>query len=153
MKSALLELLVTSRSTSGMKTTICNEGSDAGHRASLQHLLVVDTILCIAGGIGAADVLGFVQDYSNKGSGDTREGSESLEKLKREIMRKAKRSILAWSAREMALIECVKENFLASDVIGELDDVRMGGRLIWMEENLKEIPGGIRRKFRWEKWI
>ncbi|OBT63032.1 hypothetical protein VE03_08166 [Pseudogymnoascus sp. 23342-1-I1] len=61
----------------------------------------------VKGGIGITNILGFVQEYSN---GNLRSGA-TLGQSQR-IMKKAKRFILAWSAREMALIEHVKQNFL-----------------------------------------
>lgn len=65
-------------------------------------MLIANAILCIVGGIGITNVLGFIQEYSNRGFGDRREGNESLERSKRGIMRKVKRFILVWSARDGA---------------------------------------------------
>ena len=98
MTSALRKLLLTSRSNAGMKTSIYSGGLGAGHRETVQLSLVADTILCIVGRIGFTNALGFIQEYSNGNFGNGREGSESLERLKSEIVRKAKCFILAWSA-------------------------------------------------------
>ena len=89
-----------------MELSELTEGPYAGDRATLHPLFAADTILCIAGGIGITHVLGFVQEYASanfQGVGGENQGQS------RNIM-KAKRFILAWSAREMALIEHVKQN-------------------------------------------
>ncbi|TEY33869.1 hypothetical protein BOTCAL_0661g00040 [Botryotinia calthae] len=125
MISTPQKLLLTSRSNAGMKTSIYSEGPYVGHRATLQLLLIADTILCIAGGIGITNALGFIQEYVHGNFGNGRGGSESLERLKSRVMRKAKCFILAWSAREIALIEHVKEKFLVSNFNGVLDDVEL----------------------------
>jgi hypothetical protein len=65
-------------------------------------------VLCLVGGLGITHALGFVQDYA---SGKSAEG-EALGKS-RSVMKRAKRFILAWSAKELAFIDHVKQNFLA----------------------------------------
>lgn len=107
MTSTLQRRLLSSPSRSSLETSVYTEGPYAGHRATLQPLFIADTVLCIVGGIGITNILGFVQEYSNANL----RGAERSGKSQR-IMKKAKRFILAWSAREMALIEHVKNNFL-----------------------------------------
>ncbi|KAI8627995.1 ferric reductase like transmembrane component [Xylariaceae sp. FL1651] len=92
---------------SSMGVAVYNEGPYAGHRTTLQPFQLADTVLCLIGGIGITHALGFIQEFVNSSSRRDEEiGSKS------KIMRKAKRLILAWSAREMALIEYVRQNFL-----------------------------------------
>lgn len=110
MTSALHRRLLSSPSRSSMEISIYTEGPYAGHRATLQPLLLADTVLCIVGGIGITNALGFVQEYISRNI----QRGESLDKS-RGVMTKAKRFILAWSAREMPLIEHVKQNFLAQE--------------------------------------
>lgn len=107
MTSKLQRRLFSSSSRSSMEISVYTEGPYAGHRATLQPLLVADTVLCLVGGIGITNALGFVQEYTSANL----EGGEIAEKS-RGIMKKTKRFILAWSAKEMALIEYVKQNFL-----------------------------------------
>jgi predicted ferric reductase len=107
MTSTLHHRLLSSPSRASLETSVYTEGPYAGHKATLQPLFIADTVLCIVGGIGITNILGFVQEYS---SANLR-GSEGPANSQR-IMKKAKRFILAWSAREMALIEHVKQNFL-----------------------------------------
>lgn len=101
-------------SPSGTRTEISayTEGPHAGHRATLQSLWVADTVLCLAGGIGITNALGFIQEFANL----SHHGGEAAVRG-RGIMRNTKRFILAWSARESGLIEHVKRNFLV-DVEG-----------------------------------
>ncbi|KAF2968121.1 hypothetical protein GQX73_g5436 [Xylaria multiplex] len=92
---------------SGMGISVYTEGPYAGHRSTLQPFQLADTVLCLVGGIGITYALGFVQEFVSANSQrDTEAGSKS------KVMRKAKRFLLAWSAKEMALIEYVKQNFL-----------------------------------------
>ncbi|AEO65379.1 uncharacterized protein THITE_2154006 [Thermothielavioides terrestris NRRL 8126] len=105
--------LLSSPSRSKLELSVYTEGPYAGHRATLAPLFVADTIICVAGGIGITHILGFVQAYA---SGKLRENAGESQGKSRNTM-EAKRFILAWSAREMALIEHVKQNFLA-DVEG-----------------------------------
>ncbi|KAK1585692.1 ferric reductase like transmembrane component [Colletotrichum navitas] len=85
-------------SSSTITTSVLTEGPYAGHRATHQSLLVADTVLCLIGGIGITSALGFIQQYANASAG--------------EASGKTKRFVLAWSAREMSLIEHVRHNFL-----------------------------------------
>lgn len=110
MTSNLQRRLLSSPSRSSMEISVYTEGPYAGHRATLQQLFVTDTVLCLVGGIGITNALGYVQEYT---SANLQRG-ESTEKS-RGIMKKTKRFILAWSAREMGLIEHVKQNFLAQE--------------------------------------
>lgn len=83
----------------------------SGHKATLQPLFNADTVLLLVGGIGITAGLGFVQEFTSTSlaKGET-PGAQSG------VMKKASRLILAWSAKEMALIEHVKSNFLPQDV-------------------------------------
>lgn len=110
MTSNLQRRLFSSPSRSSMEISVYTEGPYAGHRATLKQLFVTDTVLCLVGGIGITNALGYVQEYT---SANLQRG-ESTEKS-RGIMKKTKRFILAWSAREMALIEHVKQNFLVQE--------------------------------------
>lgn len=107
MTATLQRRLLSSPSTTGLEASVYTEGPYAGHQATLRPLLIADTVLCIVGGIGITNILGFVQEYSNA---NLRSGATSGKSQR--IMKKTKRFILAWSAREMALIEHVKQNFL-----------------------------------------
>lgn len=91
-----------------MEMSVYTEGPYAGHMSTLQPLLATDTVLCLVGGIGITNALGFIQEYTsaNPGRGEGAGGKS------KSVMRQAKRFILAWSAREMSLIEHVKRNFL-----------------------------------------
>lgn len=92
---------------SSLGVSVYNEGPYAGHRTTLRPFQLADTVLCLVGGIGITHVLGFIQEFVMANS---RSDDETPSKSK--IMRKAKRFILAWSAREMALIEHVRQHFL-----------------------------------------
>ncbi|KAI1118401.1 ferric reductase like transmembrane component [Nemania sp. NC0429] len=92
---------------SSLGIPVYNEGPYAGHRTTLQPFQLADTVLCIVGGIGITHVLGFVQEFASAYS-----RSDDATGSKTRIMRKAKRFILAWSSRELALIEHVRRNFL-----------------------------------------
>jgi len=108
--STLQYRLFSSPSRSSMEISVYTEGPYAGHRATLQPLFLADTVLLLIGGIGITNALGFVQEYTTaKLHGGASPGKS---------MKKATRFILAWSARETALIEHVKQNFLV-----EQDDV------------------------------
>ncbi|KAI0548360.1 ferric reductase like transmembrane component [Xylaria curta] len=90
-----------------MDVAVYNEGPYAGHRTTLQPFQLADTILCLVGGIGITHALGFIQEFASVNS----QRGEGI-RGKSKIMRKAKRLILAWSARELPLIEHVRQNFL-----------------------------------------
>lgn len=107
MTSTLHRRLSSSLSRSRIETSVYIEGPYAGHRATLQPLLVADTVLCLVGGIGITNILGFLQEYSSANLSSGENPTKS-----RGIMKQAKRFILAWSAKEIALIEHVKRNFL-----------------------------------------
>ncbi|KAK2032014.1 ferric reductase like transmembrane component [Colletotrichum zoysiae] len=85
-------------SSSAITTSVLTEGPYAGHRATHQSLLIADTVLCVIGGIGITGALGFIQQYASASAG--------------EASGKTKRFVLAWSVREMSLIEHVRRNFL-----------------------------------------
>lgn len=114
MTSTLQRRLLSSPSRSSMEISVYIEGPYAGHRATLQQLFSADTVLCLVGGIGITNALGYVQEYT---SANLQRGESSGKS--RGIMKKTKRFILAWSAREVALIEHVKQNFLV-----QKDDVK-----------------------------
>lgn len=105
--TAELQRRLTSCSPGIMEMSVYTEGPYAGHKSTLQPLLATDTVLCLVGGIGITNALGFIQEYA---SANPRTG-ESQGKS-RGVMRQAKRFILAWSVREMALLDHVKQNFL-----------------------------------------
>lgn len=107
MTSTLQRRLLSLPSRSSIEISAYTEGPYGGHRATLQQLFVADTVLCLVGGIGITNALGFVQEYT---SANLQRGESSGKS--RGLMKKTKRFILAWSAREMALIEHVKQNFL-----------------------------------------
>ncbi|KFX94318.1 hypothetical protein O988_06381 [Pseudogymnoascus sp. VKM F-3808] len=107
MTSTLQRRLLSSPSRSSLEASVYTEGPYAGHRATLHPLFIADTVLCIVGGIGITNILGFVQEYSNANLRASARSGKS-----QRIMKKARRFILAWSAREMTLIEHVKEAFL-----------------------------------------
>ncbi len=92
-----------------MEMSVYTEGYYGGHHATFQSLLTADTVLCLAGGLGITHALSFVQEYA---SGPSPEG-ETAGKT-RGMMRRAKRFILAWSAKEIAFIDHVRKNFLAN---------------------------------------
>ena len=107
MTSTLQRRLLASPGRNSMRISVYTEGPYAGHRATLQPLAAADTVLCLVGGIGITNALGYVQEYmsANLQTGESPNKS-------RVIMKNAKRFIFAWSAREMALIEYVKTSFL-----------------------------------------
>lgn len=105
--TAELQRRLTSCSPGVMEMSVYTEGPYAGHKSTLQPLLATDTVLCLVGGIGITNALGFIQEYA---SANPRRG-ESQGKS-RGVMSQAKRFILAWSVREMALLDHVKQNFL-----------------------------------------
>ncbi|KAK4149021.1 fcd1ed96-f99e-4d28-9e70-49d2afc1fed5 [Chaetomidium leptoderma] len=92
------------QAASAVELSVYTEGPYAGHRATIHPLFAADTILCIAGGIGITHILGFLQEFY---AGAKRQQQQNG----RGVVR-AKRLILAWSARERSLIEHVKRNFL-----------------------------------------
>lgn len=109
--SHLRQHVLASPSGNKLETTIYTEGPYAGHRATTYPMYQADTIICFAGGIGITHILGFVQEYMTMKAGATVVGENVVDRKRR---MKARRFILAWSAREMALIQHVKESFLGS---------------------------------------
>jgi predicted ferric reductase len=118
MTSALQRQLLSTPSGHNADLSGYIEGPYAGHRATLQPLIIADTVICITGGIGITNALGFIQEYVNAHQSIQQAGENVGQS--RGIMKKAKRFVLAWSAREMALIDHVKRSFLAphGDVAG-----------------------------------
>lgn len=106
--TAELQRRLTSCSPGIMEMSVYTEGPYAGHKSTLQPLLATDTVLCLVGGIGITNALGFIQEYASTHS---RTGEATGVKGSG-VLRSTKRFILAWSAREMALIEHVNRNFL-----------------------------------------
>ncbi|KAK1975025.1 ferric reductase like transmembrane component [Colletotrichum cereale] len=96
--TAWLQRQLVSSSSSTITTSVLTEGPYAGHRATHQSLLVADTVLCVIGGIGITGALGFIQQYASASGG--------------EASGRTKRFVLAWSVREMSVIEHVRRNFL-----------------------------------------
>ncbi|KAH7027176.1 ferric reductase like transmembrane component-domain-containing protein [Microdochium trichocladiopsis] len=94
-----------------LELSVYTEGPYAGHRATLNPLFTADTVLCIAGFIGITHVLGVVQAYQSQVAGGGKAGEEDDKTASRSAMR-AKRFVLAWSAREWALLEHVQREFL-----------------------------------------
>ncbi|KAI1110914.1 ferric reductase like transmembrane component-domain-containing protein [Nemania sp. NC0429] len=90
--------------------SLYTEGYYAGHYATLQSLFTADTVLCLVGGMGITNALGYVQEYV---SGTSSVEGEAAGKA-RGVMGRAKRFILAWSAKEAAFIDYVRKNFLAN---------------------------------------
>ncbi|KAI8952750.1 ferric reductase like transmembrane component-domain-containing protein [Xylaria longipes] len=109
MTAALKRYLSSPATASRVEVSVYTEGYYAGHHATLQPLYTADTVLCLVGGLGITNALGFVQEYVG---GVSLEG-EAAGKT-RGVMRRAKRFILAWSAKEIAFIDHVKKNFLAN---------------------------------------
>lgn len=105
--TAELQRRLTSCSPGVMEMSVYTEGPYAGHKSTLQPLLATDTVLCLVGGIGITNALGFIQEYANA---NPRSGE--IQGKSRGVMSQAKRFILAWSVREMALLDHVKQNFL-----------------------------------------
>ncbi|KAI0156543.1 ferric reductase like transmembrane component [Xylariaceae sp. FL1272] len=102
-----------SPSVSGLRLAAYNEGPYSGHRLALRAFYEADTVICIIGGLGITHALGFVQQYASMETRASR-GSRG-----RDMMAKARRFVLAWSAREMAFIDHVRRNFLVD--IGNIE--------------------------------
>lgn len=107
MTATLQRYLSSYPAGSQVDISLYTEGYYAGHHATLQSLFTADTVLCLVGGMGITNALGFVQEYV---SGTSVEG-EAAGKT-RGVMRRARRFILAWSAREAAFVDYVRKNFL-----------------------------------------
>ncbi|KAK4213728.1 hypothetical protein QBC37DRAFT_343462 [Rhypophila decipiens] len=109
--SLLRQQVLASPSGERLETAIFTEGPYTGHRATVYPLYNADTIVCFAGGIGITHILGFVQEYVEEragGNGDLEDAGESGGGRRM----RATRLILAWSAKEMALIQHVRQRFL-----------------------------------------
>ncbi|TDZ28457.1 Ferric/cupric reductase transmembrane component B [Colletotrichum spinosum] len=101
--TAWLQRRLAASPTPTMATSVLLEGPYAGHEAARRSLLLADTVLCIAGGIGITAVLGYVQMYAAAAAA---QGGEATSK--------SKRFVLAWSAREMSVIQHVRCRFLGA---------------------------------------
>ncbi|KAK8097650.1 uncharacterized protein PG998_013136 [Apiospora kogelbergensis] len=112
--TATLQRRVLSSSKPRLEMTVFNEGPYAGHPVAHQALSATDTVVCVIGGIGITNALGFIQAYqaSRPRGGAVEEEEEDLGNSKRGILRRTKRFVLAWSARELPLIEHVQQTFL-----------------------------------------
>ncbi|KAK8013881.1 hypothetical protein PG990_007177 [Apiospora arundinis] len=107
--TATLQRRVLSSAGPKIDMTVFTEGPYAGHPVAHQALSITDTVVCVIGGIGITNALGFVQAYASR---PRVAGGENLGQSARGTMRRTKRFILAWSARELPLIEHVRQNFL-----------------------------------------
>ncbi|KAK8131626.1 hypothetical protein PG984_008064 [Apiospora sp. TS-2023a] len=113
--TATLQRRVLSSPRERLEMTVYTEGPYAGHPVEHQALLHTDTVVCVIGGIGITNALGFVQAYASRPR--SRAGADGGEDIGgtssgRGIMRHTTQFILAWSARERPLIEHVQQNFL-----------------------------------------
>jgi len=95
---------LSSSSSGSMELSAYCEGPYAGHRATLYPLYYADTILCIVGGIGITHILGIIQEYASPAVSSHSGGNAKTIQ--------ARRLILAWTARELGLIEHVRRNML-----------------------------------------
>ncbi|KAK5630936.1 hypothetical protein RRF57_006651 [Xylaria bambusicola] len=111
MTATLLKHLSSPARSSSAEISVYTEGYYAGHHTTFQPLLTADTVLCIAGGLGITHALSFVQEYASRAS---REGEGEGAGGSRGMMGRAKRFILAWSAKEAPFIEHVRTNFLVN---------------------------------------
>ncbi|THW85353.1 hypothetical protein D6D18_07767, partial [Aureobasidium pullulans] len=102
MTAALLEKLKKSRASS-LPISIMTEGLYGGHRTALSPLKTADTIMCIAGGIGITSSMSFLQQYVNESRSLPASGT---------LMGCATNFVLAWSAREEALLHHVSSSLL-----------------------------------------
>ncbi|KAH0370459.1 hypothetical protein KCU65_g2492, partial [Aureobasidium melanogenum] len=103
MTASLLYKLRRSGANS-LPISIFTEGLYGGHHATLQPLKTADTILCVAGGIGVTSCMSFLQQYVNE--------SRPTEPASKSLMSCATRFVLAWSAREEAIIQHVSISLL-----------------------------------------
>lgn len=107
MTATLQRYLSSHPAGSEVEISLYTEGYYAGHHATLQSLFTADTVLCLVGGMGITNALGFIQEYVSGTSVEGEAGGKT-----RGVMRRAKRFILAWSAKEATFIDYVKKNFL-----------------------------------------
>ncbi|KAG9570566.1 hypothetical protein KCU71_g1596, partial [Aureobasidium melanogenum] len=103
MTASLLQKLRRSEANS-LPISILTEGLYGGHHTTLLPLKTADTILCVAGGIGITSCMSFLQQYVNE--------SRSIEPASKSLISCATRFVLAWSAREEALIQHVSSSLL-----------------------------------------
>ncbi|KAG9662696.1 hypothetical protein KCU64_g1786, partial [Aureobasidium melanogenum] len=103
MTASLLRKLRRSEASS-LPMSIITEGLYGGHRSTLLPLKSADTILCVAGGIGITSCMSFLQQYVNE--------SRSSELASKSLMSCATKFVLAWSAREEALMQHVSSSLL-----------------------------------------
>ncbi|KAG9700746.1 hypothetical protein KCU95_g2643, partial [Aureobasidium melanogenum] len=105
MTASLLQKLRRSEASSlPLPMSILTEGLYGGHHTTLLPLKTADTILCVAGGIGITSCMSFLQQYIIE--------SRSFEPASKPLMSCAARFVLAWSAREEALIQHVSTSLL-----------------------------------------
>jgi hypothetical protein len=109
MTASLLSKLQRSGASS-LPISILTEGLYGGHNAALSPLKTADTIVCIAGGIGITSCMSFLQPYVND--------SQSADSTSEALMGCASNFVLAWSAREEALIRHVSTSLLPDASIG-----------------------------------
>jgi predicted ferric reductase len=109
MTASLLSKLQRSGASS-LPISILTEGLYGGHKATLLPLKTADTILCIAGGIGITSCMSYLQQYANE--------SQSAESTSKASMGRASNFVLAWSAREEALIRHVSASLLPDATVG-----------------------------------
>jgi predicted ferric reductase len=109
MTASLLSKLRRSEASS-LPISILTEGLYGGHRATLLPLKTADTILCITGGIGITSCMSFLQQYANE--------SKSVDATSGSLMHNTTNFLLAWSAREEALIRHVSSSLLPDTSIG-----------------------------------
>ncbi|KAL8399385.1 hypothetical protein RB596_007990 [Gaeumannomyces avenae] len=76
------------------------EGPYSGHRSALLPVRAADTVICVVGGIGITNALGHLQAYLDG---------------RRKQHAGPRRFVLAWSARETALMEHVRRTFFTPD--------------------------------------
>lgn len=103
MTASLLSKLQRSEASS-LPISILTEGLYGGHDAALVPLKTADTVICIAGGIGITSCMSFLQQYVNE--------SRPVETTSGSLMGCTSKFVLAWSAREEALIQHVSANLL-----------------------------------------
>ncbi|KAI0445504.1 ferric reductase like transmembrane component-domain-containing protein [Xylaria telfairii] len=109
MTAALQRYLSSPSTGSRVEVSVYTEGYYGGHHATLHSLYTADTVLCLVGGLGITHALSFVQEYASGASLNGEVAGKS-----RGVMKRARRFILAWSAKEIAFINHVKKNFLAN---------------------------------------
>jgi len=99
--------------THRIEIAVYNEGPYGGHRTTLLPLYTADTVLCLAGGIGITNALGYLQEFAATKSLQHTTRGDSREARRRGMMSRASRFILAWTVREMPLVRHIERNMLA----------------------------------------